>query len=318
MDEPASNTELAVTNLCIAVATKASRVEVVSDMSFDLRHGDCLGIIGESGSGKTLTLRAVAGILPSGARVSHGTVRTTTKATAAMVFQEPRGALNPTMRVGRLVAATLRRHHGVSRREARRRMEQLLAEVGIPDPHLRARAWPHELSGGMCQRVMLAAALATEPRVLLCDEPTTALDVTIQDQILGLIDGLRASRGLSVIFVSHDLEVVAQISERVLVMYAGRVMESGHTHDVFRNPRHPYTAALLRSLPSAGVGREPLESIPGSPPAPAEFPDGCRFAPRCAHATDACLTIDGALHPAGNQRMTACVRAGEIFGKEHA
>ncbi len=322
-----THTALEVTGLSVALTIGGREVEVVSDMTFAVQAGECLGIIGESGSGKTLTLRAIAGILPNGARISQGSARvggipdvsgappSRGQSTGlAMVFQEPRSALNPTMRAGRLVEATLRRHHELSRRDARRRAEQLFVEVGIPDPQRRARAWPHELSGGLCQRVMIAAALATDPRVLLCDEPTTALDVSIQDQILGLIDGLRVNRGLSVVFVSHDLEVVAQISQRVVVMYAGRVMESGPTRDVILRPRHPYTAALLRALPSLGASREPIESIPGSPPILGSMPSGCRFAPRCRHATAECLAADGALFAAGPERATACIHAQQIFG----
>ncbi|MCD2442524.1 ABC transporter ATP-binding protein [Agromyces sp. SYSU K20354] len=313
-----SRTVLSVDDLHVQLTLGGRTLSPVDGVSFHVAAGESLGIVGESGSGKSLSLRAVLGLLPSGGE-SDGSIRFAFERGeisgdveqvrghgVAMVFQEPMTALNPTMRAGDLIAEAVRVRSGLSRRAAKARVIELMASVGIPDPARRARMWPHELSGGLRQRVMIAAALATEPELLLCDEPTTALDVTIQDQILGLLRRLREERGMSMVFVSHDLAVVAEVCDRVAVMYAGRIVETGPVDEVLRSPRHPYTAALLASAPSFQGGGGALATIPGSPPDPREFPSGCRFAARCAFARDDCRQAPYTL--AGDEhRATACI-----------
>ncbi|WP_030661845.1 ABC transporter ATP-binding protein [Streptomyces cellulosae] len=278
------DTALEVRGLQVSVGSG----HAVKGVSLGVRAGECLGIVGESGSGKSLTLRAVADVLPRGVTRAAGDV--VVHGRSAMVFQEPMTTLNPTMRVGDFIAEGPR-SRGVPKREARRRAVELLAEVGVPDPAVRARAWPHQLSGGLRQRVMIAAALAVEPSVLLCDEPTTALDTTVQAQLLALIDRLRAERGMAVVFVSHNLAVVSRVAQRVMVMYAGRVVEEGPTQEVLRRPRHPYTQALIETIPRRGVAAGQLTTIQGAPPDPSEEFTGCAFAPRCARAEDTCTSL---------------------------
>jgi oligopeptide/dipeptide ABC transporter ATP-binding protein len=298
-------------------------VRLVDGVSFAVGRGEALGLVGESGSGKSLTLRALLGLLPAGTALTGGTIRFgATEVTPAragelrrlrgrkigMVFQDPMTALNPVMRVGDQIAEGRVAHLGESPRAARRHAVELMSQVGIADPARRARAYPHEFSGGMRQRVMIAIALACEPDLIVCDEPTTALDVTIQRQILALLGELRRSRELAVLFVTHDLAVIAQTCERVAVMYAGRIVESGPTAAVFAAPRHAYTSGLLRSVPDIHAARPRLEAIPGMPPAAAEMPLGCSFHPRCRLADDACrLDRDYVLRAAGDERRTACV-----------
>lgn len=320
----------------LAVVLRAGKRELrpVDGVALQVGRGEAVGIVGESGSGKSLTLRAILGLLPPGAR-AEGTIsfagdggnpgpgatrgragpnpqargragRGVAGRGIAMIFQEPMTALNPTMRVGELVAEALRRQ-GVPRPEARTRSVALMRQVGIPDPERRARAWPHELSGGLRQRVMIAAALATDPVLLLCDEPTTGLDVCVQDQILKLLRGLADERGMSLLFVTHDLAVVGELCDRVAVMYAGRLVETGPASAVLADPRHPYTQGLLRSAPSLAETRERLSGIPGMPPDPRAFPPGCRFAPRCPYAQPDCAGIKGQLTGLGGGRATACI-----------
>jgi oligopeptide/dipeptide ABC transporter ATP-binding protein len=295
----------------------------VDGVSLEVDEGECLGVVGESGCGKSLTLKAAIGLLPPGARLAGGQVRLATggdgvSVTApgnvrgngiAMVFQEPMTALNPTKRVGRLIAEGVRLHRPQSRSSTREQVLRLMQEVGIPDPEHRVRAWPHELSGGLRQRVMIAMALSCEPRVLLCDEPTTALDVTIQDQILALLNRLREQRGLAVVFVTHDLAVLGEIAHRVAVMYAGKVVEQGTTDEIFAAPRHPYTWVLLHSVPSLDGPRGPLASIGGTPPDPGSYPVGCRFAPRCKFVQADCVSVTGELLTISDTRRTACIHS---------
>ncbi|PSM44871.1 dipeptide ABC transporter ATP-binding protein DppD [Streptomyces dioscori] len=309
-----------IENLSIAAAQGG--VTLVDDVSLHVDAGGCLGIVGESGSGKSLTLRSVLGLLPPALKQTRGSTRFQRRAGeglrsvaprelrghgVSMIFQEPMSSLNPTMRIGDLVAAGPRAL-GMSRRAAADRALQLLAEVGVPHPEQRARAWPHQLSGGQRQRVMIAMALSVEPSLLLCDEPTTALDTTVQDQILTLVERLRAERGLALIFVSHDLSVISRIAGRTAVMYAGRIVEQGPTHDLVDNPNHPYTRALIDSMPQLHGPPTRLKTISGSPPTAGLLPPGCRFAPRCPYVADVCLEADPPLLAIGPHRDTACVR----------
>lgn len=314
MGPKVTETVLTVEDLAVELAVRDERFCPVDRISFSVARGETLGIVGESGSGKSLTLRAILGVLPEGSR-SRGRVTVMDETGAvrpakqriAMVFQEPMLALNPTMRVGDFVAEAIRAHTGRSLRAARARAIEVMAEVGITRAAERARAWPHELSGGLRQRVMIAAALGTEPDILLCDEPTTALDVTIQAQILDLLKRVSSERGMAMVFVSHDLAVISQISQRIAVMYAGRIVETGRTADVLQHPQHPYTSSLLACTPSAVDGRGLLETIPGSPPDPRAFPVGCRFAPRCRFAADECRRAPYLLVPTDGG-ATACIR----------
>jgi oligopeptide/dipeptide ABC transporter ATP-binding protein len=285
------------------------RLRLVSDVSFSLAPGERVGLIGESGSGKSLTALALMGLLPEGVH-ADGSVRVAWAGfdligaserqlsrvrgeQLAMVFQEPMTALNPVMQVGDQVAEVILLHgHQPDRRSASRAAVEMLAKVRLPDPEASARAYPHQLSGGQRQRVVLAIALANDPAVLLCDEPTTALDVTVQAHMLDLILSGVTERGTALLFITHDLAVVATVCERVLVMYGGRIIEAGSVHDVFTRPRHPYTRGLLDSSDleaSDETGR--LRTIPGTVPAAGRFPSGCVFRNRCERATQQCVQL---------------------------
>jgi oligopeptide/dipeptide ABC transporter ATP-binding protein len=315
---------LDVRDLRVEIPLSRGTVHAVDGASFTLRQGEALGLVGESGSGKSMTLRAILGLLPNPGRVVGGEVifegtdlasssqrrlRDVRGASIGMIFQEPMTALNPVMRVIDQIAEAPMAHLGQGRSQARAGALELMRKVGIPDAHRRAQAYPHELSGGMRQRVMIAIALSCEPRLILCDEPTTALDVTIQDQILKLLDAMRRDFGVSVVFVTHDLAVVAQTCERVAVMYAGQVIETGTVEEVFRAPRHPYTLGLLRSVPRFDLKRQSLDSIPGQPPDLVLPPPGCRFHPRCRFAQDDCVSGEFPLRALGADggRATACI-----------
>jgi len=244
----------------LRVSLSEARRELVHGIDFDVFTGETVGLVGESGSGKSLTLRSICGLLPDGIVRSGGAVAVDVDGSGevrdgadlrgrglAMVFQEPMSSLNPTMRIGDLVTIGPRTLRGLSRKEARSRSLELMREVGIPDAERRMRAWPHELSGGLRQRVMIAMALATDPKILLCDEPTTALDVSVQDQILRLLMQLKEKRGLSMVLVTHDLAVVSQVCDRVMVMENGLIVESGSTNEILNNPRHDYTRSLIEA-----------------------------------------------------------------------
>jgi len=323
---------LEVDDLTVSTRSKHSPQTLVRGVSFDLRDGECLGLVGESGSGKSLTLRSVIGLLPRTLTVAGGSIRLAPRdgtvcrpfdARAArgtdigMIFQEPMRALNPLMRVETVVGEPLRQHLGLRRRAGLRRAAELLGEVGIADPERVLQCYPHQLSGGLRQRVMIAAALACEPRVLLCDEPTTALDVTIQAQIIRLLTELATRRGLSIVFVSHDLGVISTIADRIAVMYAGQVVEVGPTAAVLARPAHAYTDRLIRSVPSVHDGGVALEAIPGVPPLPTELPAvGCAFAPRCHLARGDCDDARVPLHLVGEAHQSRCLRAADlVLGK---
>ncbi len=315
-------TMLRVRNLQVAIGP----ARPVDGIDLEIAAGEVLGIVGESGSGKSLTLRAILRLLPPTAHTTgdvtwQGTdllalpeprMRAIRGGEIAMVFQEPMSALNPVLTIGLQITESITVHSGIRGGAARTRAAALLDQVGIPDARRRLSNYPHEFSGGMRQRAMIAASLAGGPKLLLADEPTTALDVTIQDQILKLLLRLKDDLAMSVVIVTHDLGVVAGTCDRVVVLYAGRVMESGPVEAVFTRPAHAYTLGLLRSLPGAAQAHTRLGGIPGTPPDPRAIPPGCRFAPRCAFAIDACRTGDPALVPVGPARLSACIRADTV------
>jgi peptide/nickel transport system ATP-binding protein/oligopeptide transport system ATP-binding protein len=299
---------------------------LVDGIDFDLDAGEMLGIVGESGSGKSLTLRALLRLLPPSAQVNgeiawrgqnllgfgREAMRRLRGREIAMVFQEPMTALDPMLPVGLQITESLKEHLKLSGRPARTRATELLDLVGIPDAARRLDNYPHEFSGGMRQRAMIAIALAAEPKLLLADEPTTALDVTIQDQILKLLLRLRDELGMSVILVTHDLGVVAETCDRVAVLYAGRLMETGPVAAVFGETAHAYTLGLMRSVPDGRHVRQKLHSIGGSPPEPARMPPGCRFQPRCEFATGICGEGRPPLRDTDPTHATACLHADRV------
>jgi oligopeptide/dipeptide ABC transporter ATP-binding protein len=295
---------LEVIDLRIAVDLGDREVAAVDGVSFTLAPGEARGLVGESGSGKSLTLRAIMGLLPGNVRVTGGQILFRGRDLLAdggqlqqqvrgrgitMIFQEPAVALNPVMRVGEQISDGLVQHRGLGRREARAQAVRLMDLVGIPDPERRINAYPHELSGGLRQRVMIAAGVACEPDLILCDEPTTALDVTVQDQILRLFAHLRDELGAGLLYVTHDLAVVAQLCDSVTVLYSGQVMEDGDDlRSVFARPFHPYTDALIGATPRIDGPITRLQAIPGTAPALQDRPSGCPFHDRCPRATDEC------------------------------
>ena len=309
-DPDADRPLLRVEDLRTTFATDEGLVRAVDGVSFDVAAGETVCLVGESGSGKTVTAESITQLVecPPGeitgrvefrgenlVTASAARLREIRGAEIAHVFQNPQDALNPVISVGKQVAETVRIHEGVSRRAARKRAVDLLDRVEVPDPATTADAYPHELSGGMKQRVLVAAALAGDPDLLVADEPTTALDVTIQAQILDLLADLQREMGMAILFITHDLGVVARVADRVVVLYAGKVMERAPVGRLFADPGHPYTRALLACLP--GRGRE-SGSIPGDLPSPTDPPAGCRFAPRCPFAVEACAAD---LHPSLHQ-----------------
>jgi oligopeptide/dipeptide ABC transporter ATP-binding protein len=321
MSSSAADTILEVQDLSVEIRTAQGIVRPLQNVSFELDRGQALGVVGESGSGKTMTLRSILRLLPRHARITSGKVlfqgvdlltldqadlRRIRGRRIGMIFQEPMTALNPLMRVGNQIAEAAVIHLGSGRREARNRAIELMTMVGIPDPVRRFRAWPHELSGGMRQRVMIAIALSCEPDLLLCDEPTTALDVTIQDQVLKVLVRLCKDLNVSLVYVTHDLPVVAHVCQRLAVMYAGRIVESGPIESVLRHPTHPYTYGLLRSVPDFENVRPTLQPIPGSPPDLVALPTGCPFHPRCPLAREDCATGEFPLRTVAPDQASAC------------
>ncbi len=305
--------------------TRAGTVRAVDGISLHVAEGETLGIVGESGSGKSVAMLSVLGLIPqppgrieAGRAVYDGVdllhapqsrLRRIRGSRITMIFQDPMTSLNPYMTIGAQIIEPLRIHNGASRADARDQAVSALQRVGIQDAAERLRSFPHQFSGGMRQRVMIAMALVTRPRLLIADEPTTALDVTVQAQILDLIRELQGSLGMAVILITHDLGVVAGNCARVAVMYAGRIVESAATDALFATPRHPYTQALLAALPGARDRDAPLESIPGFPPDLIAPIVGCPFAPRCVHAVDACRETTPALEETAPGHATACIRA---------
>jgi oligopeptide/dipeptide ABC transporter, ATP-binding protein, C-terminal domain len=296
---------LQVRDLAVEFRTEDGNVSAVDRISFDARAGELLAVVGESGCGKSVAAMALSGLLPRNARVSgsvrldgaelvgasDATLRSVRGKDIAYIFQEPMTSLNPVFTVGRQVAEVLRVHEGMSRTQALDRAVELLDLVGMPSPRERLKHYPHQLSGGLRQRVMIAMALACNPRVLVADEPTTALDVTVQAGILDVLRDMRDRLGVAVVLITHDLGVVADVADRVMVMYAGRVVERGDVDELFARPRHHYTVGLLGAVPAARIvaGREQrLREIPGLVPTLAEQPDACTFADRCPAVTDRC------------------------------
>ncbi len=321
---------LEVDDLAVDYFTSNGSVRVVEGVRFTVAQGETFGLVGESGSGKTVTSLALLGLVgaPTG-RVAEGSIRLNQRELRglsrreldrirgrdiAMIFQEPRRSLDPAFTVGDQIAETVRAHRGVSRREAWRRAVEMLDLVRIPSAERRAHEYPHQLSGGMAQRVMLAVALSCSPQLLIADEPTTALDVTVQAQVLKLIRELQRELGLSVLFISHDLGVIAEMCDRVAVMYAGQIVEQAPVDELFLHPRHPYTAALLASIPHSGITSGQLRAIPGSVPAAHAWPAGCRFNPRCEHAVDRCRVDVPAVSSssAGDSRFARCHLANSL------
>ncbi len=314
---------LSVAELHTWFSTEQGVTRAVDGVSFDVHEGEAVGLVGESGCGKTVTALSVLGLFPrpvgrivEGSSIrfrgeelvgaSEARMRRLRGNDISMVFQEPDTSLNPVFPVGEQVAEALRLHRGMGRREALREAERLFSEVGIPDAGRRLHEHPHRLSGGMRQRVMIAMALSCEPALVIADEPTTALDVTVQAQILELLAEERRRRGLAVLLITHDLAVVAEACDRVIVMYAGQVVETGTVTEIFHEPRHPYTRGLLRSLPSVEEATARLEPIPGSVPSPRAWPDGCRFRPRCPYAFERCSTNPDLLASGTAGRAARC------------
>ena len=317
-----SDNVLELRDLNVRIATRRGIVRAVDGVSLEVPRGEAVGLVGESGSGKSMTLRAILGVLPAEARVTSGQILLDGRDLVplgnaelnhirgpkmSMIFQEPMSALNPVMRVGRQIAEGPEVHLGYSRSRAAERALELMSRVGIPDPERRFPAYPHEFSGGMRQRVMIAIALSCDPEIILCDEPTTALDVTIQDQILRLLTRLCRESGVSLVFVTHDLPVVAQVCQHLAVMYAGQLVERGDVREVLLDPRHPYTLGLVRSAPDFDYVRESLMPIPGSPPSLIAPPPGCRFHPRCDFAEEDCRVTETPLRMLPGGRATACL-----------
>ncbi len=314
---------LEVDHLFVKFFTRRGIVHAVRDVSFNVARGETLGLVGESGSGKSVTAQALMGLIDLPGKITSGDVRwkgeslvTDAEATlrrirgreVAMVFQDPMTSLNPLFTVGAQIVEVLRRHLGMSKREARQRSVELLDLVGIANPGARVDQYPHEMSGGMRQRVLIAMSLACEPELLIADEPTTALDVTIQAQILELIADLQQRLGLSVLLITHDLGVVAGLCDRVAVMYSGKIVELASAEELYHRPGHPYSAGLLRSTPRLDVVTPRLVSIEGSPPDLVDPPTGCAFAPRCALAVDQCLESTPGLRIHTEGRRVACWR----------
>jgi dipeptide transport system ATP-binding protein len=302
---------LEIENLTVEFPSAAGPLRAVDGMSLKVEQGEVLGIVGESGSGKSLAMLALMGLVPFPGEVSAERLlfdgrdllavsaaerRTLAGKDMAMIFQEPATSLNPCFTVGYQIAETLQVHEAMDRKRAHSRAVELLEQVGIPAPESRLDAYPHQLSGGMNQRVMIAMAIACNPKLLIADEPTTALDVTIQAQILDLLLSLQRERGMALILITHNMAVVAEVAQRVAVMYSGQVMEERATADLFGAPQHPYTAALLAARPESRVGGR-LATIPGTVPSLYERPQGCLFSPRCAYATPRAIGTRPDLRP---------------------
>jgi oligopeptide transport system ATP-binding protein len=321
------NDALELRDLTVTFEGASGVARPVDNVSWSVEPGRSLVILGESGSGKSMSVQAVAGIVPRPGKITSGEIlwrgrdllrdpklhRKVRGREISMIFQDPLTSLNPVYTVGRQIGEMFRAHSDLSRKEAREHTIELLAQVRIPEPEDRVDRYPHELSGGMRQRVMIALAISQNPRVLIADEPTTALDTTVQVQIIGVLRELQRKTGMSIVLITHDIGVAAAVGDDVVVMYAGRVVESGPVAQVMRSPRHPYTAALLASVPTVS-GSQTLQPITGTPPPLTKLPPGCRFAPRCRFATDGCRAVEPPLRAFETGQDAACSRSEEIFG----
>ena len=323
-----SNRLLEIKDLRISFKDGDERIEVLSGIDLSIEKGKIVGVVGESGCGKTLTALSVMGLLPiPPANIDTGEVIFDDKNLLSlnekelrhyrgnrisMIFQEPISSLNPVYTVGDQIGEAIRTHLNLSKGEERKRVVELLKLVGIPSPETRYGNYPHEMSGGMCQRVMIAMALACNPELLIADEPTTALDVTIQVGILKLIIGLKRRIGMAVMFISHDLGVVSQIADEIYVLYAGKVVEKGTVEEVFSNPSHPYTIGLINSIPKIEERKNKLDSIEGVIPSPKDFPKGCRFNNRCGYAYHECYDSEPILERVSDTHKSACFKLKEL------
>ena len=303
-------------------SSKKSSVTAVADVSFDINKGEILGLVGESGCGKSVTslsimqlLKDTPGKITNGQIILDGVdlvkapaeeIRKIRGGKMSMIFQEPMSALNPSMRIDKQMIETIRLHSNKTKEEALAHAAEMLKKVGIPDPPRVLKNYPHQLSGGMSQRVMIAMAMSNDPKLLIADEPTTALDVTIQAQILDLMKKIQKEEDSSILLITHDLGVVAEMCSRVIVMYAGKIVEEAPVEILFGNPSHPYTQGLIASVPKLGSGVKVLPSIPGSVPDLASMPEGCRFAPRCKYATDKCRKLNPELFQIGENHRCRC------------
>lgn len=320
--ESTNPTVLSVNDLTVRFA--GAPANVVDGVSFSVKRGKTLAIVGESGCGKSVTSMGLMGLLPATAKVAASDSLLIDEALLgmseerlldvrgnrmAMIFQEPMTSLNPVFTIGEQIAESVIRHQGLSEKDARQRALEMLEKVRVPDARQRLDAYPHELSGGMRQRAMIAMALANDPALIIADEPTTALDVTIQAQILSLIANLQTETGTAMILITHDLGVVAEVADDVMVMYAGRVVESGPVKTLFDDPQHPYTIGLMGSMPSIGPREGRLATINGRVPTPAEMPSGCRFAGRCPFVIQACRDERPPLLELSPGHFAACIRA---------
>ncbi len=323
---------LEVRNLKTYFATKRGEVRAVDDVSFTLAQGEVLSLVGESGCGKSVTALSILRLVSPPGWIAGGELlfegRDLLKLTEremrairgddiAMIFQDPMTSLNPVYTVGEQIAEAIRLHRKVSKKEAWNQAVEGMRDVAIPAPEVRAKNYPHEMSGGMRQRVMIAMALACDPKLLIADEPTTALDVTIQAQILDLLNELRERRNLALLLITHDLGVVAETADRVAVMYAGKIVEEAPVKELFNHPRHPYTEGLLRAVPrldeSGAARKRRLQTIEGVVPNPLELPPGCRFAPRCEHSREKCRVGEIELAAVTSQHLSRCIRVNEIY-----
>ena len=304
------------------ISSKKSSVTAVDDVSFDIKKGEIVGLVGESGCGKSVTSLSIMQLLKdTPGKVTNGEVifqgRNLLDASKkemldirgdkmSMIFQEPMSSLNPSMRIDKQMIEGIRLHTPLTKAEARKKAADILSQVGIPDPQRVLKNYPHQLSGGMSQRVMIAMAMSCEPDLLIADEPTTALDVTIQAQILELMKKIQQDKGMSILLITHDLGVVAEMCSRVIVMYAGKIVEEAPVEILFANPTHPYTQGLIASVPKLGSGVKVLPSIPGSVPDLSAMPKGCRFAPRCKYATEKCHQEQPELLSVGEKQKCRC------------
>ena len=317
---------LEVRDLTVRLQMDAGMREVITGTTLSIAQGEALGLVGESGSGKSMTAKTIARLLPKGAETDgaitfdgtdvlalEGDALRKHRAEVAVVFQDPRAHINPVRRISDFMTESLRILDDVPKAEATRRAAEALEEVGIDDPAKRLKQFPHELSGGMLQRVMIATALLSEPRLLLADECTTALDVTTQAEVMAILDDLRRDRGLSMLFITHDLELAGAVCDRTCVMYAGQIVETRAANLLHGDPLHPYSAALVEARPDITSTAERLVAIPGRPVSAFEAPSGCRFAPRCPHAVDSCRTNDQVITELDGGRVR-CERAAELRG----